>query len=137
MYATRSDITDAYGDDVLYGAADEDGHIVDARITRALETATAEIDSYLAARHTLPLPSVPAMLRNACVDIAVYKLNPDADSQTDGIRSRYKDAVAWLTKVSTNKVSLGLPRERSKPSTRPVVAVGSERQFSRSKLRDY
>ena len=88
MYASRSDITEKYGSDALYPAADADGAIDDAKVTKALNAASAKIDSYLGRRHVLPLPSSPDILTAYCVDIAVYEMSNTADTLTDVIEKR-------------------------------------------------
>lgn len=136
MYATRSDITEKYGDDALYPAAGPDGTIDDGKITAALEAATAKADSYLGSRHGLPLASVPALLTACCVDIAVYEMTNTADTLTDAIEKRYKDAISWLKDISAGRASLGLPTPAGRKSARPVVTTGTEKLFSRKNMRD-
>jgi len=135
MYAARLDIETIYGTDALLMAMDDDGVVDDAKVTRGLEAATAEIDSYIADRYPLPLSTTPDVLRNMCVDIATYKLSQTADALTDEIRERYKDAIKWLDKVNTGKISLGLPKAAGHKSAKAVVITGSEKLFTREKLR--
>ena len=135
MYAAKIDITDKYGDDALYPAQDSDGMIDDVKVTKALESATAEIDSYLGVRFTLPLPSIPDLLKEACIDMAVYKMSPTADTLTDEIKDRYKAAKVWLKDISAGRASLGLPSAPGRTSARPVVTTGTKKLFSRSEMR--
>ncbi|MFB9372419.1 gp436 family protein [Algimonas porphyrae] len=136
MYATREDIVSRFGEDVLIGAADADGLIVDARITAALEAASAEINSYVGVRHTLPLTSVPPILVEHCVVMAIYKLNSGADMGTEDMETRNKQALGWLKDLSNGRATLGLDSKPGQKSPRPVVTTGTPRQFSRHAMRE-
>ena len=135
MYATTQDIITAYGEDALIAAMDDDAVVHEPTVTAALEKATAEIDSYIADRYPLPLPSTPARLRDICVDIATYKFSQTADVLTDEIRQRYEDAVKWLDKVASGRVSLGLPKAAGQKSAKAVVVSGPKPLFSRQSLK--
>jgi phage gp36-like protein len=131
-YATQQQATDRYGADALLVIADRDGDgVIDADVLdQALADASAEIDTYLAARYQLPLATVPEVLVRLCVDITVYRLAADADMATDERRKRYEDAVALLVRISKGDVSLGLPVPP--PSSNGVVSVTSQpRRFGR------
>ncbi len=138
-YATKQDIIDAYGIESLFIADhDGDGTEDEVVIARALVAASDEIDGYLGARHTLPLPVLPPQLVQPCIDIAMYRMARDGASRTEEDRTRYEDAVKWLTKVADGKVRLVLPdtdegAEFDRP--KPIVAAGPERIFSREKMR--
>ena len=75
-YATQQNMIDRYGDDQLLIVADRDNDsVVDAAvIEQALLDATAEIDTYVAAKYALPLSTVPTVLTRLCVDISMYRL---------------------------------------------------------------
>ena len=135
-YATQQNIIDTYGNDVLVVAADRDGDgNADAGVVdEALNQATAEMDSYIAVKYELPLPSVPAVLVPQCVDIALYRLSLDANAMTEEIRQRYEDAVAWLKAIAAGKASLGLP-DAPPSSGGGVQITGPARQFTRDTLK--
>jgi phage gp36-like protein len=92
----------------------------DADVERAITTASAEADSYLSSRWTLPLkppsgdvdnPEWPADLVNAVAQIATYRAMarrgyaPMA-GQNDSIYQGYKDAKAFLKDVSAGTATL-------------------------------
>jgi len=128
MYATQANIIDRYGENALYAVADRDGDgaLDDEAIGRALDDATAEIDSYLAARYPLPLTVAPKIIVILCVDIALYRLSPDHG--TEERRKRYEDAVRMLKLISEGKMSLGI-EEPEAPIERPGISVDSRRQI--------
>ncbi|NJR38533.1 MAG: DUF1320 family protein [Leptolyngbyaceae cyanobacterium CSU_1_4] len=74
-------------------------------LNRALDDADAEADGYLqAAGYTLPLSSVPLILRNKCCDIARYRL--DRNRPRDDVRQRYEDAIAFFKDLVNGRVKL-------------------------------
>lgn len=143
-YATQSDIVTLYSEDALY-VADRDGDgapDVDA-ITRALTSASGEIDSYLGVRYPLPLPETPDLLVQFCVDIGIYRLASSRDTLSEEHRRRYEDAIKHLEKIAAGKATLAIaapsdgdseaPSEPSRP--RPIVVGGPEREFTRDKMK--
>ena len=146
-YAAAQDIVDLYGPSALYVAdRDGDGAPDAAAVDRALTSASDEIDSYVGVRHALPLPVVPGILRQHCVDIAVYRLALSADVLTEEHRRRYEDAVAHLRRIAEGKAALVLPTDPDVPADpdapdmsgpRPIVADGPPRLFTRPAMRDF
>lgn len=109
-YALQADMQTALGDDELIQLTDRAnppvGAIDASVLARALEAADGEIDSYLASRYSLPLASVPVILRDCAVDIARYRLHDRG--VPDRVRDAYKDRIAWLRDVANGKAGLGL-----------------------------
>jgi phage gp36-like protein len=144
-YATQTDITTLYGANALYVADhDRDGVADGDAVSRALNSAKGEIDTYLAARYALPLAEVPEFLKQLTVDIALYRLALSADVATTEHRTRYEDALAHLRKIAEGRAALvftPLPAvegevisEASGPQ--PIVVSGPPRLFSREQMRD-
>lgn len=106
-YATAQELIDRVGEDALYGVADRDadGLIDTPTVERALDDASAEIDSYLAVRYPLPLATVPAALMRTCCDLALYHLS--GNRTTEEVEKRYRNAIAWLRDLSAGRASLG------------------------------
>jgi phage gp36-like protein len=142
-YATLTDIIDLYGENALVVADhDRDGEPDLIAVDRALSSAAAEIDTYIAVRYPLPLTSVAPFLITVCVDIAVYRLALSHDILSEEHRTRYDDAIAFLKRVADGKAALifssSAPGEDGEPAAgpRPIVAGGPERLFSREKMRE-
>jgi phage gp36-like protein len=144
-YATQTDITLLYGANALYVADhDRDGVADGDAVSRALTSATGEIDTYIGQRYSLPLVEVPEFLKQLTVDIALYRLALSADVATTEHRTRYEDALGHLRRIAENKAALvftpvapveGDPiPEASGPQ--PIVVSGPPRLFSREQLRD-
>lgn len=133
MYASSDDMVTAFGMDELIQLTDPNAEVLDeAVLARALRSASAEADGYLAVRFTLPLPSVPDVLVNYCCDIALYRLMTlRRKSDVEEARIRYEDALRFLREVARGKASLG----GLEPETRGggQVVFGSDgRAFGRS-----
>ena len=138
-YATQADMQTALGDDELIQLTDRAdppvGAIDAAVLTRAMEAADGEIDSYVASngRYSLPLASVPAILRDCAVDIARYRLHDRG--VPDRVKDAYKDRIAWLRDVAAGKASLGIAPENLTPNSAglPEMTSGG-RVFARETL---
>lgn len=132
-YAIQQDIIDRYDQEQLLIVAGDDD-IVDAeKVTRAINDASAEIDTYLAAKYQLPLPTVPTVLVRLAVDIAMYRMASDADVATEERRQRFDDAIKLLRSMSEGKVKLGV--QQTPPSSNGAVLVNSQpRRFNRGRL---
>lgn len=123
-YATEADMVAAYGATEVVQLTDRDldGEIDTAVLVAALETASLEIDGYLAPRYALPLSPVPRLLTVWCCTIARYHLTSSSSSETDPIRARYRDTVRSLEAVRDAKLSIGVG-----PTGAPVDAGDSVR----------
>jgi phage gp36-like protein len=142
-YATQSDIVTLYGANALYVADhNRDGVADSAAVTRALTSASDEIDTYLAARYTLPLTEVPGFLRTLTVDIALYRLALSADVLSEEHRKRYEDALGHLKRIARGEAALvftPVPPVDGQPdvsAAQPIVSGGPAKLFTRDLTRD-
>jgi len=138
-YATQADLTDRFGATELAQRTDRtNGTVIDTVVLgRALSDADAEIDSYLATRYELPLPSIPVILVRLACEIVRYRLYDDGTPET--VRVRYQDAVSLLKRLSSGDVQLA--------GITPVAVVGgsgnavatrtSTKQFDADSLSSY
>lgn len=76
-----------------------------AVVTAALNSASAIIDSYCAARYSLPL-AVSDQVKDLELVIGIYKLHEGRQLVPDQVRQSFEDAVAFLKDVSAGKASL-------------------------------
>jgi phage gp36-like protein len=141
-YATQADIATLYGANALVVADhNRDGIVDSAAVTRALTSASDEIDTYLAARYTLPLTEVPGFLKTLAVDIALYRLALSADVLSDEHRKRYEDALGHLKRIAKGEAALVFT---ATPATgdidvsgaQPIVSGGPAKLFTRDLTRD-
>lgn len=109
-YATQADLVERYGESMLRDLTDRAdppaGAIDGAVVSRALADTDAAIDGYLVRRYVLPLPSVPPLLRDVALSIAIYKLHRDITSEK--IRNDYVDAVKTLNQIAGGTVQLSI-----------------------------
>lgn len=121
-------------DDANTGSADADF------VTRAIADADAEIDSYVGARHTVPLAPVPTLIRKLSTDIAVYNLYGRRSGPPDHISDRYRAAISLLELIAKGTASLGADDPEGTPpvANAPEMATTNPtRVFSRDKLRGF
>jgi phage gp36-like protein len=105
-YASQSDMVDRFGEsEVAQRTNRVDGLTIDpAVLSRALDDADAQIDSYMATRYTLPLATTPTVLVRLACDMARYALYDDGVPET--VRQRYEDAVSLLKKFASGDVKI-------------------------------
>jgi phage gp36-like protein len=131
-YATAQELTDRVGSDALAAVSDRDWDaVVEAEaVAAALDDASAEIDSYLAARYALPIASPPAAVKRVCIDIAMYHLS--GNRTTEEVEKRYKNAVSWLRDIAKGLATLG--DSAAAPSGGGASFGAEARQMTRTKL---
>lgn len=143
-YATLDDIVTLHGQDaVLLVAHDaETGGIDHAAVVAALDAATSLIDTHVGVRYSTPLARVPVLVRDLCIDIALYKLSGVGDGLHEEGRVRYDDAIALLKRIAEGKAKLDLPSASGDSAAPPsragaVLLPGPSRLFTRDRLRRY
>ena len=123
-YATVTDLVVRFGEQELVQLTNWTGAgVIDVAIAQqALDDAEAEINGYLAVRHTLPLASVPPLLARIACDIARYRLWDDRASEE--VRMRYEDARRVLEAIAAGRVTLGVTPPESPAGPSPSVRPG-------------
>lgn len=139
MYCTVQDLIDRYGEDELIqltDRADPPAGVVDAGVAeKAIADAGELIDAHLAARYTLPLATVPELLRRLACQIARYLLHDDAAPEE--VRERYKDAERLLRDIGAGRVRLQADGAEPTASAGIAKVAAPERVFTRDTLGDY
>jgi phage gp36-like protein len=124
-YATEQDVL------TRYEAAPADPG--DAKLTMALDDASALIDGYLAGRYPVPIAQPPQILCGLCVDVSIYNLARSHDGLTEDIRARYEDALRYLRSVAKGEIELPGQEPQAGSGTGAVVLSGPPRLFGRGK----
>lgn len=108
-YATQLDLEQNYGVNKVTRLADfdRDGAADVDVITEALEFASSIIDAHLSIRFAVPVTPVTRVVRDLCVDIALYRLAHDELKRTVEMRQRYEDAIDLLKRIAEGKASIG------------------------------
>ncbi|TNL41720.1 gp436 family protein [Acinetobacter bereziniae] len=104
MYATRQDLEARFGSDEIANLEAMQTSV--NAITDALQDADEEIDSYIAVKYQLPLPSVPSTLKRVACNIARYRLY--FQQPTEEVENRYKAEIDFLKRVADGKAVLNI-----------------------------
>lgn len=139
-YATQANLTDRFGEAMLVNLTDRAAvatSVIDAVvINRALVDTDSVIDSYLGTRYVLPLSTVPPMVVDLALQIAIYKLHvndPDPKISKD-----YDVALKMLDKISTGAIAI--PAEGIAPQSsnaQGVRATDRERPFTEASMKGF
>jgi phage gp36-like protein len=108
-YATSDDMVSRFGALEIIQISDRAGSgQIDATVVgNALDDASAEIDTYLAGRYTLPFASTPRFVNQLCCNIARYHLCVAGTRMTDEVNEHYKAAVQFLRLAAKGEITLG------------------------------
>jgi len=106
-----------------------------ARIDRLIADTGELVDGYLGARYTLPLLTIPGIVRAWATDVLRYRLHDNLDADAP-IASRYRDAVAGLSLIRDGKLSLGVAEVATAPSGSPASSA-PPRVMTRERLEQY
>lgn len=123
MYATEEDLINRFGNEVENLKA----MLPEGAIAEALQDATEEIDSYVAVKYSLPLPSIPSTLQRIACNIARYRLY--FQQPTDEVENRYKAEIDYLKRIADGKAVLNIlnqdnevteEKPKNSPATMPI-----------------
>lgn len=131
MYITQADFEQAFGEDELTDLLGQG-----ADFTKAELAASSLVSGYIGARYTLPLLTVPDVVKGWTLDITRYRLWDEAAPEE--VRRRYEDALQQLRDLAAGKLALP-PGVDGTPSTGGFESEGyaDERVFTATTLADY
>lgn len=138
-YITSADLAKRLTSDELVQLADldEDGAADSAVLAQAIADAESLVNSYIAARTTVPLTTVPDMIKAVSISMAIYFLHLGRRSVTDDIGKQYDRDLAFLKDVAAGKVTLGeVVSTVGEPHPTPEYHR-TRRRFSRKKLKGW
>ncbi|MPW43369.1 gp436 family protein [Acinetobacter guerrae] len=104
MYANRQDLEARFGSDEVANLEAMQTSV--SAIADALQDADEEIDSYIAVKYQLPLPSVPSTLKRVACNIARYRLY--FQQPTEEVENRYRAEIDFLKRVADGKAVLNI-----------------------------
>lgn len=136
-YATQQNCIDRYGTDIVTVATDHDGNgvIDNSVLQRALDDATATINSYVAGLPGFPFEVTPDSFEKLCCEMALYNASFTANTVTEEQRTRYDDALKYLTLVAQQKIRLSTGAGQNiVESNATANIISSERIFTRTSL---
>lgn len=108
-YCLKPDIQKEISDDELIGLTDDEsaGIINDARVTAAIARADAIIDSYCGQVATVPFVSIPAVIKQNSITIAIYFLFSRRSAVPEIRRKNYEDVMGHLKDIAAGKATIG------------------------------
>jgi len=141
-YATIADMESARGAELIRKLSDKNkmGQRDDAVLNAALARASSLADAYIDKKYAVPLASPPDYLVEAVIDVAVYRLVPDAMIGTDEFRKRYDDAIKLFKDIAKGEVTLAgatpigagaTDPETGATGSKGVMVIAPQRLFKR------
>jgi phage gp36-like protein len=137
-YCTESDILTEISEAELIGLTDDEstGAVIDAVVTAAIAKADALIDSYCGQVETVPFTTVPDIVQQHSVTIAIYFLYARRSAVPENRAQNYKDAIAHLKDIATGKASLPIAGEETGGDEIEASHTEEDRKFTMGKESD-
>ncbi|MEW5745278.1 MAG: DUF1320 domain-containing protein [Nitrospirota bacterium] len=111
-YSTLDDLKKPLPEKNIIELTDDDGlGVVDqTKVDEAIAYADQLIDGYLRGRYSLPLSTVPGLIKQLSVDLAIFHLYGRRFEMElpEGIMARYKNAIKLLEQIQKGLISLGI-----------------------------
>lgn len=143
-YATSQDWLEAEEAQSFIGDLDGDGVADTTKIDRALQSASDEMNGWLAKRYMTPVfdPASAGVLKVHAIAMGTYHLARTANALTEEITKRYEASISYLKSVSKGDADLpvtpsGSDNETGSASNSEVQMVAPERHFSRSDFSEW
>lgn len=131
MYIQEADMVNRFGQDEIAQLTNRtnplSGTYDATTLDQVISDAEAELNSYLADRYTLPLPTVPEVLPRLCCDIARFYLWGERANEV--VTLRYQNAIKFLLQVASGAITLGLD---ATDKTQTMASGPSYQQLSSS-----
>lgn len=142
-YCTISDLISQIPESNIIQLTDDEGLGVvnQARVDKAITTADSVVDGYLRGRYSLPLSTVPELIKTIAIDITVYKLYERRLEleMPETMMSRYKNALKMLEQIQKGLIKLGI--ESAEAGTGQghykTNKTEADRTFSKSVLKKF
>lgn len=131
MYITQPEFEQAFGQDELTDLLAQG-----ADFSKTEQASASLVSGYIGARYTLPLLSVPDVVKGWTLDITRYRLWDEAAPEE--VRRRYEDAISQLRDVAAGKLALP-PGVDGTPSSGGFESEGfaDERVFTADTLKGF
>ncbi len=108
-YSAENDILLRLDEETLINLTDDagTGTANTAVVIQAITDADALIDSYVGSVYAVPLTTVPDIVKEISVDIAIYNLySRRTDTIPDIRKDRFNNAIKYLQDIAGSKISL-------------------------------
>jgi phage gp36-like protein len=107
------------------------------KVDEAIAKAEALIDSYCGQVAEVPFSSVPPIIKQRSVTLAIYFLYTRRSMAPELVRKDYEDAIAHLKDISTGKAALPPVTAAEVASGQESTISGGERIFTRDKMKGF
>lgn len=142
-YCTLDDIKGQIPEANIIQLTDDEGLGVvnQSRVDKAISVADSVIDGYLRGRYTLPLSTVPELIKTIAIDITVYKLYERRLEleMPEAMSNRYKNAIKLLDQIQKGLVKLGIESPETGPGQGHYKTnkTTEDRIFTKTKLEGF
>lgn len=142
-YCTIDDIKDHIPESNIIQLTDDEGIGVvnQARVDKAITTADSIIDGHLRGRYSLPLSTVPELIKTIAIDITVYKLYERRFelAMPESMMARYKNALKILEQIQKGLLKLGIEPAETGPGQGyyKTNKSSSDREYGKERLDKY
>lgn len=132
MYCTKDDMLARGWEKELIQLTDKAnlGVIDDGILNQAIADASAEIDSYLQGRYSLPLIIPVPNLTRICCDVARYYLFET--KVTEQVQNRYDTVIRYLEHIAKGVIKLGIELPATNVAVNSAEMTSSTPIFNRS-----
>jgi phage gp36-like protein len=137
-YSLKVDILTEISEEELVGLTDDEsqGIVNEARVTAAIAKADALIDSYCGQVETVPFMTVPPIVKQHSITIAIYYLYGRRAAIPETRKETYDNAIAHLKDISTGKAALPIAGEETGADGIETSRDEDERIFTMGKKSD-
>lgn len=137
-YCTLNDIRAQLPESNIVQLTDDEGFgVIDQlRVGMAISVADSIINGYLGGRYTLPLETVPDLIKTIAIDITIYKLYERRLEleMPESMLNRYKNAVRLLEYIQKGTVSIDVQEEGEEAGYYKTNKTLDDRMFDKAKL---
>ncbi len=105
-------------------------------VDAAISSASAVINSYIAARYKTDFSQTPEIIKKIAVDMSVYFLESRRRAPSEERRKNYEDALRFLKDIAKGSASLDIPKLES-VSKQEVSISSNSRIFTRDLMGDF
>ncbi len=142
-YCAAEDLTERLSNDELIQLTDDadTGVANQDLVARAISAAQDVIDGYLQGRYTVPLVSVPGLIKNITADLAAYKLFHRRNQMqvNEGRELMYKTAISQLKQIQEGIILLNITTGETLPP-KPLMKTNKtpgDRIFDKHRLNEF
>jgi len=139
-YCTQADITKLLPSaDLIQLTDDDEDDVADALvIAEGIAHADGIIDGYCQERYTVPFDTVPELIKNLSVEIAIYYFYSRRDIVQETRQRRYDAAIRMLKEIAAGTLKLGAdPQESETGSSIQSTSEDRDRIFDDDTMENF